>query len=67
MTDSFTKEVHLLLLYWKNRPYRSHLKNDNGNKYDVVTLYDVEDDPWKMRIFEATQRTGRPATDLDFC
>jgi hypothetical protein len=31
------------------------LKNDNGNKYGVVTSYNIKDDPWKMRIFEATK------------
>ncbi|KAE8124696.1 hypothetical protein FH972_019560 [Carpinus fangiana] len=42
--------------------------NSKGTKYGVVASYNTiyADDPWKMKIFEATQRYSQPAIAFDF-
>jgi hypothetical protein len=42
--------------------------NSKGTKYGAVPSYDTlfANDPWKMKIFEATQRWGQPVTTFDF-
>jgi hypothetical protein len=42
--------------------------NSKGTKYGVLSSYDTlfVDNPRKIKIFEAIQRRGQPATGFDF-